>query len=121
MFGDFVARTLSEPFRWGQTDCALWCGAAVLAATGYDPAADLRGTYASRFECYQIVKRAGGLVNLIAPRMDRFAPLSGDGVAVARLDGVQICGLIMGGRLVVRKVSGLYVADDFAVVRGWSW
>lgn len=123
MLSQFIEKTRSDPFEWGRNDCALWCAAAVVHETGFDPAADLRGTYASRFECRQIIMAAGGLVPLIAPRMERggICDLDGDGVAILSLERRQMCGLILEGRAVVKMERGLRVADEFTVLRGWSW
>lgn len=123
MLADFIEKTRSDPFEWGRNDCALWCASAVAHETGFDPAADLRGTYASRFECRQIIMAAGGLVPLITPRMawHGMSELDGDGVAILTLDKRQMCGLILDGRAVVKMESGLRVADEFTVLRGWSW
>ena len=123
MLADFIEKTRSDPFEWGRNDCALWCASAVAHETGFDPAAGLRGTYASRFECRQIIMAAGGLVPLIAPRMawDGMSDLDGDGVAILTLDKRQLCGLILEGRAVVKLEGGLRIADEFTVLRGWSW
>lgn len=122
MLKDFIEKTRSDPFEWGRNDCALWCASAVKHETGFDPAADLRGTYANRFECRQIIMAAGGLVPLIAPRMARqgISDLEGDGVAILKLGKQSLCGLILDGRAVVRLQSGLRIADEFTVLRGWS-
>lgn len=120
MFAEFIERTRSNPFEWGVNDCALWCGAAVADVTGYDPASDLRATYSTWFGCRKVVMRAGGLVNLIAPRMKRFGPLDGDGVAIARLGGQSICGLIIGEHFVVKMQTGLQITTQYDMLRGWS-
>lgn len=123
MLSDFIEKTRSEPFEWGQNDCALWCASALAHETGFDPAADLRGAYSGSFQCRQMVMAAGGLVSLIASRMTwpGLTDLDGDGVAVLRLDNTQVCGLILDGRAVVKMKAGLRIADRFAVLRGWSW
>ncbi|WP_422049921.1 DUF6950 family protein [Shimia sp.] len=119
---DFIADTLSEPFEWGQNDCALWCASAALACTGFDPAADLRGTYNTWFGCRRVIMKAGGLEALIAPRMERFDPLTGDGVAIVRIADQTICAVIMSGRAHVKKKDGsLMIAERFEEIRGWSW
>ncbi len=41
-----VARR-EAPFEWGQHDCCLWVGDAVLAMTGFDPAEEYRGAYST--------------------------------------------------------------------------
>lgn len=123
MLADFIKETRSDPFMWGQNDCALWCASAVAHETGFDPAADLRGTYASGFECRQIIMAAGGLVSLIASRMvwHGLRELNGDGAAVMRLGKRTLCGLILDGRAVVRLDDGLQISDEFTILRGWSW
>ncbi|WP_147127819.1 DUF6950 family protein [Shimia ponticola] len=122
MLADFIAKTRSDPFEWGSNDCALWCASAVEHETGFDPAINLRGTYASRFACRQMIMAAGGLVALIVPRMvhPMIGDLDGDGVAVLHLDGQTLCGLIVDGRAVVKGQRGLRIADDFSILRGWS-
>lgn len=42
---DFIRDTHGKAFAWGERDCALWACDAVLAFTGVDLAADLRGRY----------------------------------------------------------------------------
>ncbi|WP_136440291.1 DUF6950 family protein [Pacificoceanicola onchidii] len=127
MLADFIALTRGDPFVWGQNDCALWAASAVRFETGFDPAADLRGTYSRASSCRRMIQRAGGLLRLIEPRMrwSGLRDLSGDGVAVLSLDdgheGQTLCGLILDGRAVLRMKTGLQISDDFTVLRGWSW
>jgi hypothetical protein len=123
MLSEFMNDTLHDRFVWGQNDCALWCASAVLHMTGYDPAEDLRGSYSSRFECRQKVLSAGGMVSLIAPRMvhSLLTNLSGDGVAVVRVEGVSACAIIMDGRANMRTETGVRISDEFSILRGWSW
>lgn len=121
MLANFIENTRSERFKWGKNDCALWCASAVDACTGYDPAGDLRGTYDSWFGCRRAIMQAGGLEALIAPRMARFAPLDGDGVAIVRVCQQQLCALIVAGRAVAKTESGILMRDNFDLVRGWSW
>lgn len=44
----YLDRVAEDPFRWGQHDCALFAAGAIKAMTGFDPAADLRGTYSTK-------------------------------------------------------------------------
>ena len=123
MLAAFIEKTRSDQFKWGVNDCALWCASAVQSAIGHDPAAGLRGTYNSRFECRQIIMAAGGLVSLVAPRMAHsdLRDLSGDGVAVLQFGKTKICGLIVDGRAVLKTEKGLQMLDEFTILRGWSW
>lgn len=123
MLAEFVAQTRDLPFVWGRNDCALWCASAVAAGTGYDPAADLRGVYSTLWGHRQIVMAAGGLVQLIVPRMvgHGLRELDGDGVAVIRVQGRLVCGVMLQGRAVLRMGQGLQITDKYELVRGWSW
>lgn len=62
------------PFAWGRHDCCLFAADAVRAVTGHDPAADLRGTYATAAEAAAALARAGGLVGLAIARAGRVVP-----------------------------------------------
>lgn len=126
MITEFLTETRAEPFAWGKTDCATWCADLVLRATGHDPAADLRGTYDSRFGYFQILKREGGLLNVVARRMVRIPGLeplgASNGVAVAWQDGKLICGVVLDGALITRTASGCRIAraDEFDIAKGWT-
>jgi hypothetical protein len=55
-------------FVWGGNDCCLFAADAVLAVTGHDPAADLRGTYASALQAARVLRQAGGVAGVAAAR-----------------------------------------------------
>ena len=48
------------PFAWGVHDCCLWAATAVQVQTGEDPAARLRGTYATEAEAVALIKNIPG-------------------------------------------------------------
>lgn len=56
-----VRARIDQPFEWGVNDCCLWPADAVLAMTGRDPAASLRGTYASARGAKSALQQVGGL------------------------------------------------------------
>ena len=58
-----AART--RPFAWGSADCALFVADVVLAMTGHDYAADLRG-YTGRAGAMERIADAGSLEQLVA-------------------------------------------------------
>lgn len=67
---DDVIRAASERrFRYGYHDCCLFAADVVLALTGRDPAAELRG-YRGRRQAIQILAREGGLVPLVSRVLD---------------------------------------------------
>ena len=124
--GEFIRETAFRPQKPGRDDCALWCGDLVRRATGYDPAADLRGTYDSWFGCRRVVLQAGGMLRLIEPRMDHPALVSTsgdrDGVALIRSGGRILCGILQSGRAVLRREGGgIVLPDDAKIMRSWSW
>lgn len=118
---NYIARTAGEPFVWGRTDCALWAAQLAAERGGVDPAASLRGTYATAWECRQIVLRAGGLLTLCRGLMAGFpAGERKNGICVARHDGRSICGILSGGRLVLKTDGGIISPEKFTILEGWS-
>lgn len=122
----YLARGMGQGFDWREP-CALWAAGAVRAVTGYDPAADLRGRALSSNDWTNMIKAGGGLLAVVAPRMAhpalRPVPAFGlcEGVAVARLDGRRLCGVVVRGRLAVLGQTGLRFADDFETLGAWTW
>ena len=70
-----VSTSLRLPFAWGVHDCCLFAANWVLAATGTDPAADVRGTYSTAAQASALVQRLGGLQALGARAGAAVAPL----------------------------------------------
>jgi hypothetical protein len=64
-----LAERRSRPFAWGSQDCALVAADGVIAVTGFDPAADLRGTYSTAAAATRVIEAHGGLAALAAARM----------------------------------------------------
>lgn len=56
-----VSARLAVPFAWGRNDCCLWAADAVLATTGTDHAAGIRGTYSTAAEAVRVVAELGGM------------------------------------------------------------
>jgi hypothetical protein len=64
--GRLLAQRQGAPFAWGSHDCCLWAADAVQAQVGVDPAADLRGRYASGVQAQRVIAAAGGSLYAIA-------------------------------------------------------
>jgi hypothetical protein len=64
-----VAARMDAPFEWGVRDCCLWAADVVQAVTGYDPAADLRGTYSTAEETPAVIRSIGGISGICADRL----------------------------------------------------
>jgi hypothetical protein len=95
----FVAQRSAMPFAWGTNDCCTFASDGVLAITGTDPMADLRG-YTSAAHAQRILVRGGGLMALVSERLGwhletKFAQ-RGDMVLVPMADDQQFLGLCMG-------------------------
>lgn len=63
------------PFEWGSNDCCLFAADAVMAACDYDPAKDLRGTYATEAQGEALIASLGGLEAIASARVgEEIAP-----------------------------------------------
>ncbi|HEY1723953.1 MAG TPA: hypothetical protein VGF89_00915 [Steroidobacteraceae bacterium] len=62
-----VARSL--PFAYGTHDCCLFAADVVLAVTGEDHAAQLRGTYTSEQDAQALLEQLGGLEAFVRSKL----------------------------------------------------
>ncbi len=94
---DLVEQRMAAPFAWGSNDCCLFAADAVLAITGQDLAADLRGTYSSAQQAARVLKRLGGVAAIPAARgLVEVPPLMaqrGDLLLMPQQDGQIDCAL----------------------------
>lgn len=121
MIEQYLKSTISTPFEWGKVDCATWAASCVEFCTGFDPAANLRGTYKTAFGCRRILIKGGGLLRVVSGQMERFGPLSGDGIAVIDAGGQVLCSVVHQGRAVTKTKDGLFFLKDYKLLKGWSW
>lgn len=66
---ELVHALLSSPFEWGKTDCCTVAADVVMACTGTDPMADLRGAYDSEFSAGRLIVSGGGIEALLDSRL----------------------------------------------------
>lgn len=121
---EFLRLSLSVRFEWGVSDCALWAADFPRLATGHDPAAHLRGTYNTRLSCFQVLRQAGGLRSVARSCMDHpmFGPLQSEGIAVAGVDGRQMCGVVSEGLFfVLTDRNSIRLVRNPVDMEGWSW
>ncbi len=78
--GLFLAEKSSEPFVWGRNDCVLFAADAVLALTGVDPCAKVRGKYKTAKGAAAAIGRHGGIA---AAAEKALAELGGSPIAPA--------------------------------------
>lgn len=117
----------AQPFAWGSRDCALFVADAVQAVTGHDPAADLRGSYASCMQAWRTLARGGGLEAVAHQRLGPPIALSqaqdGDVVllsdAVVRDEPIGALGIVWGGGVVAQGAAGLVRVDLADARRAW--
>jgi hypothetical protein len=123
---DLIARRVQAPFRWGQNDCGLFVADAVHTMTNWDPAASLRGTYASRRTAQAALARWGGLAGFVeacaaqrnAQPIEPLAAQRGD-VGLTRFDAQIAAGVIEGAALLVPGPAGLVRVPLDRVLRAW--
>lgn len=118
----FIARTAGDPWQWGVNDCALWAASCWAGMTGNDPAADLRDTYSTAFECRQVIMQAGGLLALSRRLMDGVDAQrgGGDGVAVATVGKRTIAGIMSNGRMWLKSERGVIAPEQYTILDRWA-
>lgn len=106
-----------RPWTWGRFDCCLFFADWALARCGRDPAAELRGTYATEREMRRLVKARGGLVRLVGDCMAGIgwrptsSPQAGD-IGLVRI-GVKL----WRGRVVTVPTGAIAVAPDMWAIK----
>ena len=115
----YIKQTYGDQWQWGQTDCGLWAAGWVKSVTGSDPCAAYRGTYSTPFGCRQVVQRNGGMLTLARSVMASFERGEGDGVAVAKIDGRVICGLMSAGRLWIKGDGKNLSPANYYILDSW--
>lgn len=60
-FEALVLAARGRPFAWGSSDCCMFAADAVLACSGVDPAAAVRGTYSTQDGADVVLSQMGGL------------------------------------------------------------
>jgi len=108
----------STPFAWGTHDCCTLAADAVLATTGQDPLAPLRGRWASADEAAQLLRLLGGLQadTSAALQAEPTAPAMaqrGDVVLLA-MGNTQALGVCAGRWVVAAGPDGLAFVDLYA-------
>ncbi|MAW99518.1 MAG: hypothetical protein CMN72_07695 [Sphingomonas sp.] len=89
-----VAEWREQPFRWDR-DCARWAAACVIAQTGVDPIADLRGQYRTKREAFALLSERS-MAERLDERFPRVPP------ALARRGDIALTqesclGVVLGG------------------------
>jgi hypothetical protein len=124
----FIEARRSRPFVWGAHDCCLFAADWVAMATGKDPAADLRGTYATALGAKRITDDAGGLAKLVESALvaHGFAPVTATlamrGDLIVRDSGDGDCvGIVLGAQSAFVGADGLEFVSTFAQTDARFW
>lgn len=107
--GGYIQRTIDTPWEWGVCDCTMWVADWVLSQAGIDPAAALRGTYATEEEAMALT--ASGLVAVVDAQaaLDRTdAPRPGD-VGVITVSGNEVAAILSDNGWAFRQFDGIGV------------
>lgn len=116
-----ITERLHMPFTWGRQDCCLFVCDAVLALTGHDPAAGLRG-YKTERGAARVLKQHGGVHQLAQTRLGVAIPLSlaqvGD-VGLVQQGGRDSLALWAGAAWLAPGPQGLVSLPFTAAVAAW--
>lgn len=110
-----------QPLNWGVRDCALDAADIWRAVTGFDPMADLRGTYSTRHGYRLLAMREGGLLAMAKRRLSGAHTFSGDGVGLIRRGGFQHFAVALNGVFAARSPDGPSNVSDGEILGAWSW
>lgn len=105
-----VSSITDAPGVWGETDCLLTALSCVEAITGFDPAADVRGTYKTQVGAAKALRKRGlndveeALASLFLP-VGRLMAQRGD-VGVVEQDGVLCAGFVCDRGFLCRTETG---------------
>ena len=116
-----VSDAHERAFVWGVHDCCLWASDAVIAVTGHDPAADLRGRYSSASQAYRILAPLGGLRGVAQRAGPQIAPglaAAGD-VGIVRVGLRPVLAVNVGEVWMCAATRGLFAAPLETALMAW--
>jgi hypothetical protein len=124
---DAVDEARTKNFKYGTFDCALFAADCMLAMTGVDYAASVRG-YTKKSEARAIIQAAGGMRELITQLMgqepvDRHHARLGDlvlaDIPVAEDEEGRTIGICLGATCAFAGRKGIVFHPRDTVVRAW--
>jgi hypothetical protein len=122
---EFIDSRRASAFAWGAHDCFQFAADAAQALTGDDPAAAVRGTYATEEEAEAIIG-PGGLEVWVASTMASWGAAEcepafaqrGDVVFVA-VGNQRMCGVHLGSTIAVPGAERLHFVPASRAMRAW--
>lgn len=119
----FVESRRGVPHAWGTNDCCLFAADAILAMTGVDHAADLRGTYSTEREANEIIGRYGSLEAFLTHFLgDPSGPICarrGDVVTFVAPNGSECVGVCLGTSIACPGDNGLNMLPMSSAAKSW--
>jgi len=113
MLHTFLLDAARSDHVWSQSDCAMTIANWWRCKHGFDPGADLRGSYHTEEACLAVIEREGGMVGVVGSRALRAGALSttdpcaGD-IGVVSVHGLQFAAILgPTGRWMVKSAHGL--------------
>ena len=98
---EFIALHAGRKMLWGENDCCLVASDWIARVTGFDPMADLRGSYVGWKQAARVWRALGGVENAVSTRLDarfRRVPLSwverGDVCLVKTHNRASTCAIV---------------------------
>ncbi|MFK5596493.1 DUF6950 family protein [Methylobacterium sp. HMF5984] len=125
---DLVAhlrKAMGEPFARPHADCCFFVADWILARTGIDPAADLRGTYTNATGALRLIRAWGDFLTMWRVHMalagfnETRTPAVGDVGVVRGGDGAIVAAIRVPGAWVGKAPRGL-THDDMPAFCAWS-
>ena len=113
----------SAPFKWGAHDCCLWAADCVVAVTGIDPAAKLRGTYSGAISAAHVLEEHGGVEAIATAALGEPVPVGfaaiGDIVCI-EVDGRKSLALCNGMAVLATGLDRLECLSLDCAVCAWK-
>lgn len=121
----FVEARRHCPFEWARNDCATFAADALLALTGRDVLAALRGRWASAEQAQALLRGMGGLAPAARRCLGRPLALPAlaprGAVVCARMAGASIMGVLLGPVWCAPGARGLEFRPAAEVRLAWGW
>jgi hypothetical protein len=122
----YLRAAASQPFAWGALDCSLFMAGWVLARTGIDPAAALRGRYATERGALRLARRLGGMEAVARRQMaaagfaTTCAPVPGDVGIIAHPHIGPTCAILSEIGWLTKTAAGVRGGAAHPVIVAWS-
>jgi hypothetical protein len=120
----FVESRRHVPFAWGSNDCATFAADALVALTGADPMAALRGRWTNEAQALQVLQQTGGLARaawrVLGRPLVHLAAAPRGAVVCARMRGLPTMGLHLGAWWCAPGERGLEFRPAFEERLAWG-